>query len=43
MAGLKLVHGGSTPSFLVSFEPVRMQVLQMCGKEGDIRAVILHL
>lgn len=44
MTGLKLVYGGSIPSFLVNlFVLVRMLVLQMCGKAEDIRVIILRL
>lgn len=44
MAGLKPVHGGSTPPFLVSRSVlVQRQVLRMCGTEGGNRGVTLHL
>ena len=43
-AGLKLVYGGSIPSFLVNlFVLVRMLVLQMCGKVEGTRAITLRL
>lgn len=44
MTGLKLVYGGSIPSFLVSLIVLaRRLVLQMCDRGEGIRAVILHL
>lgn len=43
MAGLKLVYGGSIPSFLVMLELVQMLVLQMCDMAEDIREVTRHL
>lgn len=44
MAGLKPVYGGSIPPFLVNLiELVQMRALQMCGMEGGIRVIILHL
>lgn len=44
MTGLKLVYGGSIPSFLVSlFILGQRLVLQMYDKVVDIRAVILSL
>lgn len=44
MTGLKLVYGGSIPSFLVNlFVLVRMLVLQMCGKVEGTRAITLRL
>lgn len=43
MVGLKPIHGGSTPPFLVSWiELEQMQALRMCGREEGSRAVILH-
>ena len=44
MAGLKLVHGGSIPPFLVSLIGLeRMLVPQMCGKEEGSHVVIQYL
>lgn len=40
MTGLKLVYGGSIPSFLVIFGQGQRLVLQMCGKEGGTRVAI---
>lgn len=44
VAGLKPVHGGSIPPFLVNLiELGQMLVPQMCGKGEGSRVVILHL
>lgn len=44
MTGLKLVYGGSIPSFLVSLAVLaRRLALQMCDREEGTRAVILRL
>ncbi len=43
MVGLKPIHGGSTPPFLVSLiELGRKQALRMCDMGEGSHAVILH-
>lgn len=44
MVGLKPIHGGSTPPFLVSVIVLeRMQAVQMCGKVEGSHVVIPRL
>lgn len=43
MVGLKPIHGGSTPPFLVSLiELEQRQAPQMCGREEGSHVVTLH-
>lgn len=44
MVGLKPTYGGSIPPFLgIAVVLEQMQVLQMCGREGDIHEVTPRL